>query len=132
MCIYMHSVVLHLSAFLGNAFVRLTYFFQLSSNYIKTKGRSPAQTEQSAYKENRQCFLSSKRRGCSGLAVWCIGLLCTQNEPVPLTQTQLHYHPKHPRCPDTGFLHSRSYVVKTSFGHIPSIEQSKRDVFLQQ
>ncbi len=32
--------------------------------------------------------------------------------------------------PETGSLHSRSFVVKTSFGHIPSNEQSKRDVFV--
>jgi hypothetical protein len=30
----------------------------------------------------------------------------------------------------TASLHSRSCVVKTSFGHIPSIEHSKRDVFI--
>jgi hypothetical protein len=33
------------------------------------------------------------------------------------------------QSPETGLLHSRSCVVRTSFGHIPSIEQSKRDVF---
>ena len=32
--------------------------------------------------------------------------------------------------PETGFLHSQSCMVKTSFGHIPSIEQSKRDLFI--
>jgi hypothetical protein len=31
---------------------------------------------------------------------------------------------------ETGFLNSRSCVVKTTFGHIPSFEQSKRDVFI--
>ncbi len=31
---------------------------------------------------------------------------------------------------ETGSLHSRSCVVKTSFGHIPCIEQSKRDVLI--
>jgi hypothetical protein len=31
---------------------------------------------------------------------------------------------------ETGSLHSGSCVVKTSFGHIPSIEQSKTDVFM--
>ena len=35
-----------------------------------------------------------------------------------------------PLSPETGSLHSRSGVVKTSFGHIPSIEQSKREVFI--
>ncbi len=30
---------------------------------------------------------------------------------------------------ETGFLHYRSCVVKTSFCHVPTIEQSKRDVF---
>ncbi len=29
------------------------------------------------------------------------------------------------------FLHSRSCVVKTIFGHIPPIEQSKKDVFIK-
>ncbi len=32
--------------------------------------------------------------------------------------------------PETGFLHCRSCVVKTSFGHIPSNEQSKRGVLI--
>ncbi len=31
--------------------------------------------------------------------------------------------------PETGSLHSRSCVVKTNFGDIPSVEQSKGDVF---
>ncbi len=33
-----------------------------------------------------------------------------------------------PLSPETIFLHSLSCVVKTSLAHIPSIEQSKRDV----
>ncbi len=32
--------------------------------------------------------------------------------------------------PSTGSLHSRSCVAKTSFGHIPSIEESKRNVVI--
>jgi hypothetical protein len=32
--------------------------------------------------------------------------------------------------PETGIFYFRSCVVKTSFGHIPSIEQSQRDVFI--
>ncbi len=34
------------------------------------------------------------------------------------------------RNPETGSLHSRSCGVKTGFDHIPSFEQSKRDVFI--
>ncbi len=34
------------------------------------------------------------------------------------------------QSPETGFLHSRSCIVKTSFDYIPSIEQSKRDFFI--
>jgi hypothetical protein len=35
------------------------------------------------------------------------------------------------QSPETGFLHSRSCEVRTCFGHILFIEQSKRDVFKQ-
>jgi hypothetical protein len=34
------------------------------------------------------------------------------------------------QSPETASLHSLSCIVKTSFDHIPSIEQSKRDVFI--
>jgi hypothetical protein len=34
------------------------------------------------------------------------------------------------QSPETRFLHTCSCVVTTSFGHIPSIEQSKRYIFI--
>jgi hypothetical protein len=36
------------------------------------------------------------------------------------------------QSPETVFFHSRSCLVKTSFGHILAIEQSKRDVFITE
>ncbi len=56
-------------------------------------------------------------KGLRGKCVLYISVICVQNCTY---------------ISETGLLYSRSFVVKTSFGHVLSIKQSKRGVFIQQ